>query len=110
MGALVYLAGRWVGLDLLAPPALFARVWPRLGAGYAADALGQASDPGFTPDPATLLATLARCPVEPAATVGVGRERRLGGGGLTGAVLVVDDAVAHRMAFPDFDDEAVGGR
>ena len=40
VGALVFLGGRWAGLDLLASPGLFATAWPRLCAGYAADAIG----------------------------------------------------------------------
>ena len=31
VGALVYLSGRWLGLDALAAPGLFARAWPRQG-------------------------------------------------------------------------------
>jgi len=41
VGAVVYIGGAWVGLDLLAGPRLFASVWPRLCAGYAGDALGK---------------------------------------------------------------------
>jgi hypothetical protein len=99
VGALVFLAGRWVGLDLLPSPALFARAWPRLCAGYAADAL--AAGPGrarkIVPD--KVLSRVAAAPVERAAAVGLGEELRLGGP-VAGAALVADGLVAHLMAFP----------
>ena len=45
VGVLTYVANRWVGLDLLAGTGLFARVWPRLCAGYVADAIGREPKP-----------------------------------------------------------------
>ncbi len=51
VGALVYLRGRWLGLDALAAPGLFARAWPRLCSGYAADGLGQEPRVGLRPKP-----------------------------------------------------------
>ena len=45
VGALIYMAGRWAGLDLLAGPGLFGRAWPRLCAGYGADAIGREIKP-----------------------------------------------------------------
>jgi len=39
------LGSKWLGLDLLAGPGLFARVWPRLCAGYVADAIGREPKP-----------------------------------------------------------------
>src|SRR5437879_6512787 len=51
VGTLVYLRGRWFGLDALAAPGLFARAWPRLCSGYAADALGQEPGVGLHPKP-----------------------------------------------------------
>ncbi len=99
VGALVLLAGEWVGLDLLPSPSLFSRAWPRLCAGYAADALAAA--PGRAPKstPAEVLSRLAAAPVEPAPAVGLGEELRLGGP-VAGAALVADGVVAHLMAFP----------
>ncbi len=41
VGALIYMGSQWVGLELLAGPGLFGRVWPRLCAGYVADAIGR---------------------------------------------------------------------
>jgi hypothetical protein len=95
----VLLAGEWVGLDLLPSPSLFSRAWPRLCAGYAADALAVA--PGRAPQttPAEVLSRLAAAPAAPAPAVGLGEEWRLGGP-VAGAALVADGVVAHLMAFP----------
>jgi hypothetical protein len=54
VGALVFLGRRWIGLDLLASPGLFERAWPRLCAGYAAEAIGRRWR-GATPDPRAVL-------------------------------------------------------
>ncbi len=100
VGAAVYLGGRWVGLELLAGPGLFERTWPRLCAGYAADAVGQRRRARMTPSVSRLLATLPGCPAEVVRAVGLGTEYRLGGDRTAGAALVVDDSVVHLMAFP----------
>jgi hypothetical protein len=100
VGALVFLAGRWVGLDVLASPRLFAQAWPRLAAGYAADAIGRRRSRAKLPDAVEILGRLARVEVSEATAVGRGREHRLGGDTTAGAALVVDDVVAHLMAFP----------
>ena len=101
IGALVYLSGRWVGLDLLACPGLFARAWPRLCAGYAADAIGRKPGVRLVPGPHAVLERIAACPAEPAPAVGLGTEYRLAGGQAHGAALVAEDRVAHLMVFPD---------
>ena len=101
VGALVYLSGRWVGADLLAGAGLFSRAWPRLCAGYAADAIGKKPASRLTAKPGTVLAMLFRCPTEMAPTVGLGAEYRFGGARMTGAALVAEDRVAHLMAFPN---------
>ena len=100
IGAIVYVSGRWVGVDLLAGPGLFDRVWSRLCAGYTADAIGKKVGTRPAPGPATVLQRLAACPVEAAEAVGLGHEYRLTGLAMCGAVLVVDDHLAHLMAFP----------
>ncbi len=109
IGALVYLAGRWVGLDLLAGPGLFSRAWPRLCAGYAADAIGRKPGARLTPGPDTILERIAACPAEPAPAVGLGTEYRLAGGQAQGAALVAEDRVAHLMVFPDTPASRRGG-
>jgi ARG and Rhodanese-Phosphatase-superfamily-associated Protein domain len=99
-GVIAYVAGRWAGLDLLAGPRLFSRAWPRLCAGYAADALRRIPVARHVPAPARLLKLLADCPVELAPAVGIGEEYRLAGKKLAGAALVAEERVAHLMAFP----------
>src|SRR5439155_21474789 len=99
IGSLVYLSGRWLGVDLLTGPNLFGRVWPRLCAGYAADAIGRKPSARLTPSPTAVLRRLSACPVEPAPAVGLGTEYRLTGLTTAGAVLSADDRVAHLMAF-----------
>jgi hypothetical protein len=100
VGAVVHLSGRWIGLDLLPGPRLFARAWAPLCAGYAADAIGE--KPGPAPEPAAdaVLAMLLDAPVEAAPAVGLGGEYRLVGDRVTGAALVAEERVAHLMAFP----------
>jgi len=95
----VFLGKRWIGLDLLPSPGLFKRAWPRLCAGYAAEAVGRKRR-AAAPDPRAVLEGLAQAPVEEARAVGLGREHRLAGNALAGAALVVEDTVAHLMAFP----------
>ena len=99
LGALVYISGRWVGLDLLAGAALFSRAWPRLVAGYAADAIGRKLSRRRTPSSSAVLQAVLESPAEPAPAVALGTEYRLAGQ-LTGAALVIEDRVAHLMAFP----------
>jgi hypothetical protein len=100
VGGLTYIAGRWVGLDLLAGPRLFARAWSRLCPGYMADGIGleAKTHPGF--DAGAVLSTLGQTQVAPVPVVGLGAEYRLGTAGLAGAALVAQERVAHVMAFP----------
>ena len=100
VGALVFLSGRWTGLELLAGPSLFARAWPRLCAGYVADAIGREPVARPIESPDALLRALASWPVEAVAAVGLGTEYRITGGNVAGAALVADDQIAHLMAFP----------
>ena len=99
VGALVFLGSRWLGLEFLPSPGLFERAWPRLCAGYAAEAIGDTTS-AHPPDPRALLESLTQAPVEEAPAVGLGREHRLAGKAMAGAALVVEDTVAHLMAFP----------
>src|SRR5882672_8362891 len=71
-GALVYLGGRWIGLELFPSPGLFTRAWSRLCAGYAADAVGAVDSEGAPPDPRVILGRLRRLEVEEAPAVGLG--------------------------------------
>ena len=100
VGALIYMGTRWVGLDLLAGAGLFGRAWPRLCAGYVADAIGREPKPWHRLDAGAVLEALAQGQVEPAPAVGLGGEHRLGTPGLAGAALVAQGRLAHLMAFP----------
>ena len=98
-GAAVSVAGRWVGLDLLAAPGLFARAWATLCSGYAAEGLGLETSPGAL-DVRALLARIAALPIEEAPAVGLGHELRIAAQDAAGAALVVEDRLAHLMVFP----------
>jgi hypothetical protein len=100
VGAIVYIAGRWAGLDLLASPGLFARTWPRLCAGYVADAIGRKAKPELRPSSRTVLTNVARSEAEAAPVVGMGGEYRVSTPELVVATLVAQQRVAHLMAFP----------
>jgi hypothetical protein len=100
IGAVIYMGTQWVGIDLLAGPRLFGRAWPRLCAGYVADAIGRKPEPWQRLDAGAVLEQLVRGQVEPAPAVGLGEEYRVGSGGLAGAALVAQGRVVHLMAFP----------
>src|SRR2546426_789639 len=99
IGALVAVAGKWVGLDLLPAPGLFERAWPRLCAGYSAEAVGR-EERASVPDPHAMLKGLVQTLAEEAPAVGLGREYRLAGNAMVGTALVVEEQVAHLMVFP----------
>jgi hypothetical protein len=99
VGALVYRSGWWLGLDVLAGPRVFTRAWPRLCAGYAADAVTGHETYQLTPLPSEVFDRLLLATATRAAAVGLGVEHRLSGVGLTGAALAVDNLAAHLMAF-----------
>jgi hypothetical protein len=83
VGALVFLGDRWAGLDLLISPGLFAAAWPRLCAGYAADAIETPQSGMPVEDPGVILARVAATPIEAAPAAGLGQEFRLAGYGKT---------------------------
>jgi hypothetical protein len=99
-GAIIYAGGRWVGLDVLASPGLFARAWARLYSGYAADGERGRARSGLSPSPETVLQRVGRASIETAPAVGLGQEYRLGSQHVRGAALVAEGRVAHLMAFP----------
>ena len=100
IGSLVYLSGRWVGLDVLGSEGLFRRVWPRLCVGYAADAIGREGAEPPKESPGAILERVASSPVTRMPAVGLGWEARLDGGFVHGAALIAEDRVVHLMAFP----------
>lgn len=109
VGALIYMAGRWVGLDLLAGPGLFSHSWSRLCAGYVADAIGREPGSWQRLDAAPVLEALAKGQAEPAAAVGLGEEYRLGTVGLAGSALIAQGRLAHLMVFPGGEASSVPG-
>src|SRR2546428_3986321 len=74
IGSLVYLSGRWVGLDILGSEGLFRRVWPRLSVGYAADAIGREGSEPPKDAPGAILEKVASSPDSrmPAVAPGLG--------------------------------------
>jgi hypothetical protein len=101
VGALVWIGRGWAGMELLAGADLFARAWPKLAAGYIADAFGQPpAEPMARRRAGSVLARVAHAVAELAPAVGLGDELRLASKAVVGAALVVGDRVAHLMAFP----------
>ena len=100
IGSLVYLSGRWVGLDVLGSEGLFRRVWPRLSVGYAADAIGREGSEPPRDAPGAILEKVPSSPVTRMPAVGLGWEARLDGGFVRGAALIAEERVVHLMAFP----------
>jgi hypothetical protein len=100
VGALIYMANRWVGVDVLPGPRLFGRAWPRLCAGYVADAIGRKPELRLRLDAGAVLSELNGSQAEQAQAVGLGDEYRLDSVGLAGATLVAERRVVHLMAFP----------
>ncbi|HXH82942.1 MAG TPA: DUF6569 family protein [Candidatus Tectomicrobia bacterium] len=100
IGALVWISGRWAGLDILASTRLFARAWRRLCAGYAADALGSTPGEALDPEPGEVMQALLEAATTPAPAVCLGREYRIADARFRGAALVAEERVAHVMAFP----------
>src|SRR5262245_48597630 len=100
IGSLVYLSGRWVGLDVLGSEGVFRRVWARLCAGYAADAIGREGSRQPKESPDAILERVASSPLSRMPAVGLGSELRLEGGFVHGAALIAEEKVVHLMAFP----------
>jgi len=100
VGALVYGGGAWWGMDVLASPRLFAAAWPRILSGYVLDALWRAPEGRPVETGMEGLAALLSASVEIFPSVGAGDDCRFTGSVVVGAALVVDDVVAHAMAFP----------
>lgn len=96
------------GLEAVARPELFARVFPTLVRGYAIDAVDaqlvrdretkRSGARGFdAPEP--FLSALAEAPVTSAPSLGLGEDLRLDTGGVAGCALFAGDVV-HLTAFP----------
>ena len=100
-GVVVALGRRPVALEVLAGPRSFAKVFPKLLAGYALEALEQEGEE-TPPEPAAvdkLIEGVAQERREQHPAVGEGTDVRFEGDGITGYALVADGSILHAAAF-----------
>ena len=76
------------------------RTWPRLCAGYVADAIGRKAKPELRPSSRAILTRVGKGEAQAAPAVGMGGEYRVSTADLAVATLVTQQRVAHLMAFP----------
>jgi hypothetical protein len=103
VGAVFAVGGRIGGLELLDAPGTFARALPKLVLSHAVDALDLAR-PRWRKgqdDVLEFLNAVAALEAEWYPAVGLGREARLGGPGLTGAALVAEERLVHLSVLED---------
>ncbi len=103
-GVVVAIAGRFAALDAFDQPGTLERVWPRLIAGYAMDAMvqDQGKSGQFTArGAAALLEHIGQIHCLPCPTVGVGQDWRFEAEDVVGQALVIDDVCVHLCAFPN---------
>jgi hypothetical protein len=103
VGAVFVIGGRIGGLELLDAPGTFARALPKLVLSHAVDALDLAR-PRWRKgqdDVLEFLKAVAELEAEWYPAVGLGREARLGGPGLTGAALVAEERLVHLSVLED---------
>ncbi|MGI8650792.1 MAG: ARPP-1 family domain-containing protein [Rubrobacter sp.] len=101
-GVIVSIGCEPVALEILPDELVFARVAERLISGYALEALEYAAETGNTqPDDSIrgFVRRLASADSEEHATVGVGRDFRFEGDGLSGYALLDEERVLHAAAF-----------
>ncbi len=101
-GVVVAIGGRTVALEVLAGPRSFAKVLPKLLAGYALEALESEGD-GGVPDPSAaegFVSEVATAPQEQHAAVGEGTDVRFETERLSGYALCDGASVLHAAAFP----------
>ncbi len=103
VGVVVYIEGRFAGMDVFDQPQTLRELWDRLLGGYALDALagrvpwGSPRDPQHTDN---LLTEVAECPREVFAGVDMGEDWRLQSATLTGSALVLEEQILHMCVFP----------
>jgi hypothetical protein len=100
-GVVVALGGRPVALEVLAGPRSFAKVFPRLLAGYALEALEAGEDAGV-PDPFSaggLIEAAISARREDHPPVGAGRDVRLESDLVSGYALLDDERTIHAAVF-----------
>lgn len=105
VGALIYMGSQWVGLEVLS--GLFGRAWPRLCAGYVADAIGRKPESWQRLDAGAVLEALAQGRPRPRRRWARGRSTALARGPAAVTTLVAQGRVVHLMAFPGADAQQV---
>lgn len=102
-GAIVVLGGRPVLAEVLSGPRSFAKVFPKLLAGYAFEALENTED-GALPDASIVegfLQSMSQARAEEHPAVGLGQDVRFESDGISGYALVLEEGVLHAAAFAD---------
>ena len=102
-GVIAVVNGDFSALDLFDRPETLARVWKRLLAGYALDAVArpEAASAGFpTKRAQALLEQLGRIPCRAFPSPGLGEDWRFDVGDVLGEALVVGGTCLHLSAFP----------
>jgi hypothetical protein len=103
-GVIVAIGGRFAAADLFDRPETLRRLWPRLVAGYAMDALAQVHRPLHmvsATSPQAVLERLGQVACERHPSVGVGEDWRFEADDLTGQALVADGTAVHISVFPN---------
>ena len=99
-GALLALGERRLCLDYLSRPTAFARLYPKLLEGYLLDALeGLDAAPAPAEAPAELIAAAEAAPSRRQPSAALGEDLRLGGEGLVGSGLTLDDELLQLSVF-----------
>lgn len=102
VGVVFHLDGVPVGIEVFGHEAMLAACLPKLGRGYALDALDPQAVPpaGAAGDVQGLLAALARVAPERRPAVGLGEQWRIDAGAFVGAALMEGGRLVHLGAFP----------
>ena len=112
VGAVFAVGGRPCGLELVDAPASFEALLPKLVRSHVLDAGVRRRAPAPTA-PASVpafLAAVAALEAEWYPAVGLGREARLGGPGLTGAALVAEERLVHLSVLEDPEGTPAHGK
>jgi hypothetical protein len=112
VGAIFVTGGRIGGLELMDAPATFARVLRKLVLSHAIDAMDLRARPAWRKgqdDVRAFLEALEHLEAEWYPAVGLGREARLAGPGLTGAALVAEERLVHLTVLEDLESMPVPG-
>ena len=102
-GLLAAINGQFMVLELFDKPATLERIWPRLLAGYALDALisPKVKPRSFAPKTArTIMDTLAKTDCTPCPSAGLGQDCRFDSADFVGQSLIFQDQCIHLCAFP----------